>query len=294
MPSNSNTSPQPNPFRWSLLGRIAVTALLLVWLVIQVYPIIFLFNTSLKSDPEILSAPFAFPFPPQFSNYAAVIGGGRTNQSILVYLFNSVIVTAGTLALLLLVSSLAGYALARGRFPGSAATQQLFLLALAVPVHVLLIPIYFFFGELGLRNNLLGMILLYATLGLPFTTILMRSYFLSFPRELEEAARIDGCSRFGTFWRVVLPVSRGALSSMAIINIGWVWSELFFGLVLLDKLGFRTLPLAIAAYKPSSMAQQTAVGELFAIMSLTVLPMILFYFVFQKQIRKGMTAGAVK
>jgi ABC-type glycerol-3-phosphate transport system permease component len=275
-------------------GRLLVVGLLLLWLVVQVYPIVFLFFTSLKTDPQILSTPFALPFPPQFSNYAAVIEGGRTNQSILVYFFNSVVVTGGTLMLLLTVSSLAGYALARGRFPGSAATQQLFLLALAVPVHVLLIPIYFFFGELGLRNNLLGLILLYTTLGLPFTTILMRSYFVSFPRELEEAARIDGCSRLGTFWRVVLPVSRGALASMAIINVGWVWSELFFGLVLLDKLGVRTLPLAIAAYKPSSMAQQTSVGELFAIMSLTVLPMIVFYFVFQKQIRKGMTAGAVK
>lgn len=277
-----------------LTGRLLVVGLLLLWLVVQVYPIVFLFFTSLKTDPQILSTPFALPFPPQFSNYAAVIEGGRTNQSILVYFFNSVVVTGGTLVLLLAVSSLAGYALARGRFPGSAATQQLFLLALAVPVHVLLIPIYFFFGELGLRNNLLGLILLYTTLGLPFTTILMRSYFVSFPRELEEAARIDGCSRLGTFWRVVLPVSRGALASMAIINVGWVWSELFFGLVLLDKLGVRTLPLAIAAYKPSSMAQQTSVGELFAIMSLTVLPMIVFYFVFQKQIRKGMTAGAVK
>ena len=277
-----------------LTGRVLVVGLLLLWLVVQVYPIVFLFFTSLKTDPQILSTPFAVPFPPQFSNYAAVIEGGRTNQSILVYFFNSVVVTAGTLLLLLTVSSLAGYALARGTFPGSGATQQLFLLALAVPVHVLLIPIYFFFGELGLRNNLLGLILLYTTLGLPFTTILMRSYFVSFPRELEEAARIDGCSRFGTFWRVVLPVSRGALASMAIINVGWVWSELFFGLVLLDKLGVRTLPLAIAAYKPSSMAQQTSVGELFAIMSLTVLPMIVFYFVFQKQIRKGMTAGAVK
>jgi len=275
-------------------GRLLVVGLLLLWLVVQVYPIVFLFFTSLKTDPQILSTPFALPFPPQFSNYAAVIEGGRTNQSILVYFFNSVVVTGGTLVLLLTVSSLAGYALARGRFPGSAATQQLFLLALAVPVHVLLIPIYFFFGELGLRNNLLGLILLYTTLGLPFTTILMRSYFVSFPRELEEAARIDGCSRLGTFWRVVLPVSRVALASMAIINVGWVWSELFFGLVLLDKLGVRTLPLAIAAYKPSSMAQQTSVGELFAIMSLTVLPMIVFYFVFQKQIRKGMTAGAVK
>ena len=277
-----------------LSGKLVVTGLLLLWVVVQVYPIVFLFFTSLKSDPQILSTPFAFPFPPQFGNYEAVMDGSRTNQSIGVYFINSVIVTGGTLVLLLGVSSLAGYALARGRFPGSAATQQLFLLALAVPVHVLLVPIYFFFGEMGLRNNLVGLILLYATLGLPFTTILMRSYFVSFPRELEEAARIDGCSRFGVFWRVVLPVSRGAMASMAIINIGWVWSELFFGLVLLDKVTARTLPLAVAAYKPSSMATQTSVGELFAIMSLTVLPLILFYFVFQKQIRKGMTAGAVK
>jgi len=293
MPSNTD-SRKPAPAYRRVVLRALVTVLLLAWLVVQVYPILFLFATSLKFDPEILSAPFALPFPPQFSNYAAVIEGGRTNQSILVYFFNSVVVTGGTLLLLLATSSLAGYGLARGRFPGSAATQQLFMFALAVPVHVLLIPIYFFFGELGLRNNLLGMILLYTTLGLPFTTILMRSYFLSFPREIEEAARIDGCSRLGTFWRIVLPVSRGALASMAIINIGWVWSELFFGLVLLDRVGVRTLPLAIAAYKPSSMAQQTAVGQLFAIMSLTVLPMILFYFVFQKQIRRGMTAGAVK
>jgi ABC-type glycerol-3-phosphate transport system permease component len=280
--------------RFRITGKMIISGVLLLWLVVTVYPIIFLFFTSLKTDPQILSTPFSVPFPPVVQNYAAVIEGGRTSQSIVVYALNSVIVTVGTLALLLVVSSLAGYALARGKFPGSAAAQQLFLLALAVPVHVLLIPIYFFFGELGLRNNLIGIILLYTTLGLPFTTILMRSYFVSFPRELEEAARIDGASHLRIFIDIVLPISRGALASMAIINIGWVWSELFFGLVLLDKLGVRTLPLAVAAYKPSSMAQQTAVGELFAIMSLTVLPMIIFYFVFQKQIRKGMTAGAVK
>jgi ABC-type glycerol-3-phosphate transport system permease component len=292
MRSNIEIADRAPPFRLS--GKLVVTGLLLLWLVIQVYPIVFLFFTSLKSDPEILAAPFAFPFPPQVQNYLAVIEGGRTNQSILVYFFNSVVVTVGTLALLLVVSSLAGYALARGKFPGSAVAQQLFLLALAVPVHVLLIPIYFFFGELGLRNNLFGIILLYTTLGLPFTTILMRAYFVSFPRELEEAARIDGASHLRTFIDIVLPISRGALASMAIINIGWVWSELFFGLVLLDKLGVRTLPLAIAAYKPSSMATQTSVGELFAIMALTVLPLIVFYLIFQKQIRRGMTAGAIK
>jgi N-acetylglucosamine transport system permease protein len=275
-------------------GKAIISALLLVWLVLQVYPIVYLFFTSLKTDPDILNSPFSLPLPPIFDNYLQVLIGDRTNQSFLVFFFNSVVVTAGSLLVLLAAASLAGYALARGPFPGSRAAQQVFLLALAVPVQVLLVPIYFFFGDLGLRNNLLGMILLYATLGLPFTTVLMRAYFLSFPRELEEAARIDGCSRLGAFWRVVLPVSRGAFASMAIVNIGWVWSELFFALVLLGRLGVRTLPLAIASYKPTSMSSTTVIGELFAIMSLTVVPLLIFYFLFQKQIRKGMTAGALK
>ena len=275
-------------------SRSMIMTLLIVWMVVQVYPIVYLFFTSFKSDAEILNAPFSIPLSPLLDNYWQVLDGGRTNQSFVIFFINSVIVTAGSLVILVTASSLAGYALARGPFPGSGGARQVLLLALAVPVHVLLVPIYFFFGDLGLRNSLIGMMLLYATLGLPFTTILMRAYFLSFPRELEEAARIDGCSRLGAFWRIVVPVSRGAFASMAIVNVGWVWSELFFALVLLDRLGVRTLPLAIAAYKPTTMASETVIGQLFAIMSLTIVPLLIFYFLFQKQIRKGMTAGALK
>ena len=114
----------------------------------------------------------------------------------------------------------------------------------------------------------------------------MRAYFLSFPHELEEAALLDGCSRFGAFIRVVVPVSRGAIASMAIINISWIWSELFFALVLLDQPQVRTLPLAVAGYRPVSMAAESVVGQQFAIMTLTALPLFVFYFLFQRQIRK--------
>ncbi len=284
-----------NPLRrLGFVPKAIVITLLVVWLLVQLYPVVFLFITSFKSDPQVLNAPFALPDPLRLDNYTRVWEGDRTNQSYLIYFRNSVVTTVGSLALLLVTSALAGYALARGKFPGSAAAQQIFLLSLAVPVHVLLIPMYFFLGELGLRNNLFGMILVYATMGLPFTIILMRSYFLSFPHELEEAALIDGCSRFGAFVRIVLPVSRGALASMAIINISWVWSELFFALAMLGRLEVRTLPIAIASYKPTSMATDSVVGDQFAIMSLTILPLILFYFVFQKQIRRGMTTGAIK
>lgn len=272
----------------------AVTILLIAWAVVQVYPILFMFITSVKTDKQILNAPFALPEPLRLENYAIVWQGDRVAQPFSAFFMNSFIITFGSLAILLFVAGLAGYSLARGRFPGNAATQQGFLLTLAVPVHVLIIPMYFFMGDLGLRNSHIGMMLVYATLGLPFTIILMRAYFLSFPRELEESALLDGCSRFGAFIRVVVPVSRGAIASMAIINISWIWSELLFALVLLDQQGVRTLPLAVAGYRPASMTSESVLGQQFAIMSLTALPLFVFYFLFQQQIRKGMTAGALR
>jgi raffinose/stachyose/melibiose transport system permease protein len=267
---------------------------LILWAVISLYPVLYLVITSFRTDAEILNRPFAVDGPFTVDNYWQVITGGRTSMSVMRYLLNSVIVTAGTLTVLLLVSSLAGYALARGNFPLKAHTQQLILLFLAVPVHVLIIPIYTLFGRLGLRDNLLGVIVLYSTIGLPLTILLMRSYFVSFPKEIEEAAAIDGLSKFGTFFRIVLPISKGPIASMAIVNLGWVWSELFFALTLLGKLDTRTIPLAIAAYRPDSMASDSVIGQLFAIMTLSVVPVLIVYLLFQRQIQKGMTAGAVK
>lgn len=281
----------------SILRRvpgILVTILLIFWAIVQVYPILYMLITSVKTDKQILNAPFALPEPLLLDNYAIVWQGDRVAQPFSTFFVNSFVITFGSLAILLFVAGLAGYSLARGRFPGNAATQQGFLLTLAVPVHVLIIPMYFFMGDLGLRNSHIGMMLVYATLGLPFTIILMRAYFLSFPRELEESALLDGCSRFGAFIRVVVPVSRGAIASMAIINISWIWSELLFALVLLDQQGVRTLPLAVAGYRPAAMTSESVLGQQFAIMTLTALPLFVFYFLFQQQIRKGMTAGALR
>lgn len=276
-----------------VLGSVAV-ALLIVWGVLSFYPVIYLLVTSFRIDADILNRPFAVDGPFVLDNYYKVITGSRTSMSVLQYALNSIIVTAGTLALLIFVSALAGYALARGEFRFRAGLQQTILLFLAVPAHVLVVPIYVFFGQLGLRDNLFGVVILYTTLGLPFTILLMRAYFVSFPRELEEAAALDGCSRFGTFWRVVLPVSKVPIASMAIINVGWIWSELFFGLTLLGKTASRTLPLAIAAYRADQMSSESVIGQLFAIMTIAVVPMLIVYLIFQSQIQKGMTAGAIK
>ncbi len=279
---------------WKRVAKLIIIGLLMFWLVVEVYPILFLFMTSVSTDREALNSPFTPPTSVHLENFVEVWKGVRTRQPFAVYFKNSVLVTGGTLLLLLVVASLAGYSLARGKFPGSAAVQQGFLLTLAVPIHVLLIPIFFFMTKLGLRNNLLGAILMYTTMGLPFTVYLMRAYFASFPRELEEAAMIDGCSILGAFWRVVMPMSRGAVASLAIVNVTWIWSELFFALILLKDADVRTLPLAIVGYKVATMSTEMNITGQFAAMAMAVIPMMIFYFLFQRQITKGMTMGAFR
>jgi raffinose/stachyose/melibiose transport system permease protein len=288
---------QSHPIRSFMTTRfpgILVAGLLVLWALIELYPILFMFNTALKSDTAILNEPFSLAFPPSFESYMRVWEGDQTGQPFIAYFLNSFVILVNTIIVLLITSTLAGYALARGRFPGSPFVQQGILLALAVPAHTLLIPLYFFLGSVGLRNNLIGMILVYATLGLPLSVVLARAYFLSFPVELEEQAMIDGCSRFGAFWRVVVPMSANILATIAIVNVTWVWSELFFAQAFLSDTDVHTLPIAIASYRPAQMQASAAISQHFAIMSLTTLPLLIFYFLFQRNIRKGMAAGALR
>ena len=138
------------------------------------------------------------------------------------------------------------------------------------------------------------MILVYTTLGLPLSVVLARAYFLSFPVELEEQALIDGCSRFGAFRRIVVPMSRAILATIAIVNLTWVWSELFFAQAFLSDTDVQTLPIAVASFQPAQMAASASIGQHFAIMALTTLPLLVLYLVFQRDIRKGVAAGALR
>lgn len=291
--------PKPSLNIREILSRIPKTliiTILIAWAFIEAFPILYMFLSAFKTDKEILNQPFALPQSFNISNFISVWIGERSGQPFLIFFKNSVYVTFLALILLILIASLSGYALARGKFRGNSIAQRFILLTMAVPIQVLLIPMYFLIGRLGLRNNLWGLIIIYATFGLPFTIILMRAYFLSFPHELEEAAMIDGCSRLGAFIRIVLPMSKGALASMAIINITGLWSELFFALLLISKPEIRTIPLQIAMYKPvqEQAVSATFYGEQMAVLALATLPLMIYYFLFQRQIIKGMTVGAFR
>jgi len=274
--------------------RSIVYALLISGALVEVYPIFFLLMNTQKTDTEILNTPFALPTRLTLAGFKDVWTGDRTGMFFGRYFLNSLVVVVATLIFMLAVSCLCAYAMARGQFPGNAALHQTLLLTLAVPAHALAIPLYFFMGRLGLRNSLMGLTLVYTTLGAPFTIILMRAYFMRFPIELEDAARIDGCSRLGVFIRIVLPISRGSIAGMAIININWIWSELFFALILMNRLDMRTLPLAIAMYKPAQMTVETVLQLQYSAMAIATIPVLIMFFLFQQQIAQGMTAGAFK
>lgn len=276
---------------WKHLWLIPVYGILVVWAAVELYPILFLFLTSFKTNAEIIGQPWALPTAFRFENYIEAWSGGRIGVPVGRYFLNSLFVTTGTLLLLMFTGSLAAYALARYQFPGAGLAQKSLLWALAIPVHATLIPVFHFMGYLGLRNNYFGLMGVYTAFWLPFTIMVLRAYFESFPRELEDAARIDGCTDFGVFWRIVLPVSRGALASIAIINVVGIWSELLFAFVLMNKAEVKTLPAGILSFQGQYQVEWRLI---FAGLSIATIPTLLFFLFFQRQITKGMTMGAIK
>ena len=272
--------------------RVALYLGLIGWGLIMLYPLIFMFFGSLKSTYEIANNLFAPPsWPPRFDNWVEAWRGGPTGVPIGRYFLNSLIITGGTLIVLMGSGTLAGYALARFPFPGNGFIHKFFLASLAIPVHATMVPVFVFLRTLNLTNNYLGLIGIYAAFWLPFTIIMLRAYFESFPRELEDAARIDGCSPFGAFWRVVFPMSRGAMASIAIINSVGIWSELLFAVIIMNSAEMKTLTVGILSIKGE---YQTYWNLIYAGLAIATLPTLLFFILLQRQITKGMTLGAFR
>jgi raffinose/stachyose/melibiose transport system permease protein len=264
---------------------------LIIWALAELFPILFMLFESLKTTGQIAGNVWAPPIPPHFENFTNAWQGGSLEIPIGRYFLNSVLVTTGTILLVMILGALAGYALARRSFPGAGLLQSSLIWALAVPVQATLIPVFDLLGRYGLRNTYWGLIGVYTAFWLPFTILLLRAYFTTFPRELEEAARIDGCTELGVIFRIVLPISRGALASVSIVNVVGVWSELLFAFVLMTKENMKTLTVGILSFQGEHSVD---LGLLFAGLTIATVPTLLFFLIFQRQITKGMTAGAIR
>ncbi|MDD7972815.1 carbohydrate ABC transporter permease [Roseinatronobacter alkalisoli] len=261
---------------------------LFIWSAMVFLPLLFMFVSSFKTHGEILQFPIGLPSRLHIENYV----NAMVNSTIGVSFVNSVIVTIGSLVFVVALSLMGGYALSRFQFPGNKVLLLGLVALLTLPVHALVVPVYYFMDMFNLRNDNFGLIMLYTAFHLPVSIIIMRAYFQSLPRAVEEAAQLDGCGTWGVFWYVAIPLSKASIATVAIINVVGIWSEYLFASVLMTSPASRTLPVAVATLGTGEGG--TDLGLRFAGLSLATIPILILYLFFSRRIMKGIAAGAVK
>lgn len=272
-------------------GRLAVDllryGLLSLFTAIVGYPVLWMILHSFKSKFEMYSNVWGLPERFFWENYVQAWRISKMGN----YIANSAIVSLGTVVVVLVTASLAAYAFSKFRFHGSRFLFYLFVFTLIVPSQVTIIPLYAVVSSLRLTNTYLALILPYAAGGLPLSIFLLRAFFDTVPRELEEAARVDGCSDFAAFWRIVLPISGPGLATVTILQFINAWNEFLLALIFIRNAELRTIPLGLQAFFFEYAVEW---GYLFAALSMATVPIIIVYVLMQRHFIQGLTAGAVK
>jgi raffinose/stachyose/melibiose transport system permease protein len=204
---------------------------------------------------------------------------------------NSIVSTGLGVAISTTLAGLAAYGLARFRFAGRLATRLLFIGGLVVPVQLIILPLFIMFRQIGILGDLRSLIAVYAIFGIPLGVLVLTGFFAALPRDLEEAARIDGASHFEIFWRIMLPLTRPAIAAVVILNGVWMWNDFFLGFILLTQPDAMTLPVAIMAFRGT---YSTEWGLIFASVTVSALPVVIAYLLLSRQFIAGLTAGSVK
>lgn len=278
----------PARFWWPGGRKVLSYVTLLILAIIVIYPFITLIFGSLKSEGEFFTNPVGFPKTWQWQNYAEAWQQAHIAQ----FTINSMIVAVGTVVLTLFCAGTASYALSRFSFPANRIIYLAFIILLTLPVQVYIIPLYVVVVKAKLADNLFGLILCYATGSLPLSVFLFKTYFDAIPLELLDAARLDGCSDWLTFTRVVLPLSRPIIATVSTFTFVQAWNEFFLALIFIHNPDRQTLPLGLQAFFVNQF--QTQFPELFATLIMSIAPIVIVYLVLQRQFIAGLTAGAVK
>jgi len=268
-------------------ASIGSHAVLIVACLLVVLPCYFLVLGSFKSVEEFFAAPFGLPHHWGFLNYREA----WRNASISTTIRNSIIVTGSAVAISTAVSCLAAYAIARLPFRGALFWQLLFVGGLIVPIQLIMIPIFILMRWLHLLGTLFSLILVYSTFGIPLGVLVLVGFFRALPKELSEAAVIDGAYHWNTFRLIVLPLARPAIFTVMILNGVWMWNDFFIALVLSTKQSLATLPLGILNFFG---VYSTDWGLIFASVVIAALPVVCLYLMMTRRFIAGMTAGSVK
>ena len=252
-----------------------------------VVPIAYAFLGGFKTNGELVGSAALLPKEWVVENYVEVL----TTDTFWREAANSLLVATVTVILVVACSALAAFALARMRFPGREGVYTLFTLGLLFPIAVAILPLFILLRSLGLMGNPLGVAIPQAAFGLPLTIIILRPFFAAVPNELEDAAKIDGCSTFGFFWRILLPLARPALATVSVLAIVTSWNAFFLPLIVFQGPEQWTLPLGVMNFSADHTSDW---AKILAFTSLAMVPAIIFYAVAERHIVSGLTGGSVK
>jgi N-acetylglucosamine transport system permease protein len=265
-------------------------AALVFWGLITAVPLFWVVASSFKDDAEILTDPWGLPGSLRWGNFARAWTHGHIGQ----YFLNSTIVLAVSVTLTMLLGATAAYALARYDFPGKRIVYFTFVGGMMFPVFLALVPLFFVVRNAGLLNSLPGLMLVYTAYSLPFTVFFLVAFFRTLPGQIAEAAMIDGCGPFKLFFRVMLPMAKPGLISVAIFNLLGQWNQYLLPVVLVsDREDKFVLAQGLAALAVNE-GYRGDYSRLFAGLTLATLPVLIVYAVFQRQVQSGLTAGQLK
>lgn len=267
---------------------VLVYIALIFWAIVDLFPVYWMFTFSLKSNAEIFGENVAgLPREWLWSNYKQALNTGN----MLVYFKNSVIVAVATIVIVLFVALMATFALTRMVWKSKKKMNKFFMLGLTIPIHASIVPIYVTLSRLKLLNTYLSLIIPYAAFALAMGILICTGFMNEIPRELDEAACIDGCGVWGIFFRIIAPLMRPAVSTVAIYTFLQCWNELMFANIFISKSAYKTLPVGIQAL---SGQYTTNWGPIGAALVMATFPTLLVYIFLSKKIQDSFIAGAIK
>jgi raffinose/stachyose/melibiose transport system permease protein len=270
-----------------LMGRIAFHAMLALVAFIALFPIVWMLLGSIQTVQELYRGLTIWPAVPQWQNYYIA----WTKGGFSVYLPNSLFYSCVCVLAILLTASMAGYALARIEFPGRGIVMFLIMAIIIVPLPATFIALYKLLVDIGLANTRTGYIVALVASGLPISIFILRGFFMRQPKELEDAAILDGCNAFDVYWRVMLPLARPGLAAVAVIEFLRLWNEYLLALVLFNTESLMPVQRGLTKFVSSDTPEQHI---LLAATAMAVLPVLILYTVAQKSIIQGIMEGAVK
>lgn len=273
---------------WARVGYGAMYMVLAVAALAQLFPLVWLFMFSLKDNQEVFgNSPLALPTRFRWENYEKVWTEGNIN----LYFLNSVWYTVAAVALTVLLASFAVFAITRMNWRLSKPTLGLFMVGLMIPVHAALVPLFQMFHTAGLINHPLSIILTYTAFNLPITVMILLGFYYTLPREIEEAAIMDGCSVHRLFLSVVLPMTSSVIITAVIINMIYNWNEFVFVNTFISSDELKTLTVGIQNFIGQYQADWGAIG---ATLMISIFPVLLAFFALSNRIAEGLAAGALK